>query len=348
MDILSFVNSNTIREHLRNINYEFNSIEVAWLIFYCKHLTYIEKKAAWMELMETMPDMEFTDDRVPDWKTIYEMTRAYIKVTDEDIECFYREDADTDYVYMYSYRYNGDWCDDEEFETVYRSLEACENAMCSLFAELDGNREYDSAKTGVEYYYIRKQALDDPENICQLMFTPNGNVKEVSRSPIVDDVSNRARLWSFDNLWLDFPTPFKKGDIVWVPKSDRSINWDCDGGFVLKRLSTWEPLEFIAKHGDYTDMNGIGYFLNPDGTIYQEVMINYMDLEYYDGPYDRHPNERILPALSKYIKGEIELDLLLCAYKKVVLDIISDDIMLWSWYPKVMLDDIQLDIGRES
>ena len=120
------------------------------------------------------------------------------------------------------------------------------------------------------------------------------------------------------------------------------------GGFVIKGLSTWNPIEYIAKHGDSSDLNGYGYFLNPEGTIYQEVMMNYMDLEYYEGPYNRHENERILPALSKYIKGEIELDFFLCAYRRVLLDIATNDVMLWSWYPKVMLDDIQLDIGREK
>ena len=348
MDILSYVHSNAIREHLRKINYEFNTIEAAWLIYFCKHLSYKEKKAAWLELMETMPDMEFQDDRVPEWKTIYEMTRAYIKLIDEDIECFYKEGSDTDYVYMYSYRYKGDRFEDENFETVYRSLEACKNAMKSLFAELDHTEEFDGNNTGVDHYSIRKQALDDPENICELLFTPDGNINKVRRSPIVNDMADRVRNWSFENLWFDFPTPFKKGDIVWVPRPDELLNWDCDGGFVLKGLSTWNPIEYIAKHGDSSDMNGYGYFLNPEGTIYQEVMMNYMDLEYYEGPYNRHENERILPALSKYIKGEIELDFFLCAYRRVLLDIAANDVMLWSWYPKVMLDDIQLDIGREK
>lgn len=348
MDILSYVNSNAIREHLRNINYEFNSIEAAWLIYWCNHLSYKEKKAAWLELMNVMPDMEFPDDRVPEWKTIYEMTRDYIKLIDKDIECFFKEDVDSDYVYMYSYRYKGSYDQCGRFEKVYRSLEACNNALDTMVARLDNWNEYDGTDTGVDYYLIRKQSLDDPEKLWELMFTPDGNVKEVRMCPVESEAANRVRNWSFERLWFDFPTPFKKGDIVWVPTPDELIRWDCDGGFVLLGLSTWNPIEYIAKHGDSSDMNGFGYFLNPDGTVYQEVMINYMDLEYYEDPYNRHPNERILPALSKFVKGEIGLDFLLCAYKKVHLDIVADDVMLWNWYPKARLDEIQLDIGRDS
>ena len=33
MDILRFINSRDIREHLKTIHYQFNSLEAAWLIY---------------------------------------------------------------------------------------------------------------------------------------------------------------------------------------------------------------------------------------------------------------------------------------------------------------------------
>lgn len=45
MDIYSFVNSKDIRKHLRDIKYEFNSLETAWLIYSCHRLCYNEKKS---------------------------------------------------------------------------------------------------------------------------------------------------------------------------------------------------------------------------------------------------------------------------------------------------------------
>lgn len=136
-------------------------------------------------------------------------------------------------------------------------------------------------------------------------------------------------------MWFDFPTPFEKGNIVWIPKDAANIDWDSDGGFVLKGLSNWKSNEFIRKNGDNTDMNAFGYFVNIDGTVYYDVIYNYMNLEYYKGPYKA--NERILPALSKFLKGDIEVDLLMCIYRKVMLDVASDDIMLTSWYSKELL-----------
>ena len=47
MNILRFVNSKDIREHLRNIGYEFNSLEAAWLIYQCRDAAIDEKHKAW-------------------------------------------------------------------------------------------------------------------------------------------------------------------------------------------------------------------------------------------------------------------------------------------------------------
>ncbi|MBR3148665.1 MAG: hypothetical protein IKF64_00700 [Eubacterium sp.] len=43
MDILRFVNSNAIREHLKKVNYQFNTLEAAYLIAFCKDSTLEER-----------------------------------------------------------------------------------------------------------------------------------------------------------------------------------------------------------------------------------------------------------------------------------------------------------------
>lgn len=93
--------------------------------------------------------------------------------------------------------------------------------------------------------------------------------------------------------------------------------------FVLLGLSTWDSSDYSSDHvkesGDYADMCGFAYFVNSDGIVYYENVANYMDFEYYTGPYKLY--ERILPALSKFVKGEIEVNVLLCAYMKTFLDV---------------------------
>ena len=51
MDIFRFVNSKDVREHLKSIDYEFNSLEAAWLIYQCRDAAIDEKHKAWNELI---------------------------------------------------------------------------------------------------------------------------------------------------------------------------------------------------------------------------------------------------------------------------------------------------------
>lgn len=56
MDIYRFVDSCDIREHLENINYNFNTQEAAYIVWYCRTVSLAEKEAAWNEIIKTMPN----------------------------------------------------------------------------------------------------------------------------------------------------------------------------------------------------------------------------------------------------------------------------------------------------
>ena len=70
-------------------------------------------------------------------------------------------------------------------------------------------------------------------------------------------------------------------------------------------------------------MNAWGYFQDPDGTIYYEVMHNYMDLEYYHG--ELTGKKRILKALGNFLKGEIDVELMCRAYHYLMCDEYTKD-----------------------
>ena len=61
MDIFRFINSGVMRKHLKDMGYEFSSLEAAWLIYQCHSAPIGEKHAAWKELIETMPDCEIAE-----------------------------------------------------------------------------------------------------------------------------------------------------------------------------------------------------------------------------------------------------------------------------------------------
>ena len=339
MDIISLINSKDIQKHLRDIGYKFNSLEAAWLIYECKRLCYEEKKELWLELIATMQDCEVPSSyNCKGWRSLHTFLKEYIDLIDREIKEFFSEAPLGKYLYRYSYLYKGDssWC--ENYESIYPSLGKCLEAFESHAGDLE--QKLTPKDAGVFKYRLKRQALMDPEEYLEIELLADGRLINIIFNSKRSENDDKLYYNSFDGLWFDIPTPFKKGNILWVPENKDDICWDCDGGFVLDSLSSWTANEGLKKYWGASDMIAWGYFLNPNGTVYHECRGNYMDLEYYNGPYE--VDEKILLALSKFIKGEIEVDLLLCAYRKTLLDITADDIMLKSWYSKDTLKELGL------
>ena len=59
MDVFRYINSNAIREHLKEIGYKFSGFEAAWLVRNCRTASLEEKHNAWREILETYPDEEY-------------------------------------------------------------------------------------------------------------------------------------------------------------------------------------------------------------------------------------------------------------------------------------------------
>ena len=134
MDILRFINSKDIRKHLKDIDYKFNSLEAAWLIYQCHDATIDEKHKAWNELIDTMPDCKIEERYFTDHQeSLHDYLKKYIEVENKLIKEFYDEkhtdtfDFDKPFVYKFEYIYkNGnvfDWttvfsCFDALFESI--------------------------------------------------------------------------------------------------------------------------------------------------------------------------------------------------------------------------------------
>lgn len=123
MNILRFINSKDIRKHLRNIGYEFNSLEAAWLIYQCRDAAIDEKHKAWNELIETMPDCPIVErlNTVPQ-DSLHAFLMQYIELEDRYLNEFCDErHADTfndDKPFVYKFKIftrtaqktGGTWC----------------------------------------------------------------------------------------------------------------------------------------------------------------------------------------------------------------------------------------------
>ena len=328
MDICSFINSPDIAEHLQNIGYQFNSIEAAWLIFQSRFKTWEEKKAAWKELIETMPDCELPERlNCRYYPSLHDMIRKFMDLLDRKADEFYRADDRT--VYRYSFYCKDDWTWCEEYETICLSLD-------EVWQEIDEDMDLNICNIA-----IRKEILGKKDYSITLYFDEKKQLMEIEPRGLSDEEWELLGE-SFEGLWFSFPVPFKKGDIVVERRENLpEIIGGENGAFVLRGCTgitedAEKQINFAAKNGDNSDMNAWGYFQNEDGTIYGEVMTNYMDLVYYRGPFEG--TKRFLLALSNFMKDEISLEILLCAYKKVILDEFADDIMLKSWFTEEGLE----------
>ncbi len=115
---------------------------------------------------------------------------------------------------------------------------------------------------------------------------------------------------SFEQVCFVCPTPFKKGDIVWIP------SYEEDEPFVF--LHAWyedmdkeSRIKYINTH-DSSDMVAYGYFLNKAGSIFFDCIHDYLSLEYYSGSFEG--KKRILKAVSNFLKEELDLGSILNAY----------------------------------
>lgn len=134
MDIFGFINSNDIREHLRSISYEFNSLETAWLIYQCHDATIDEKHKAWNELIETMPDcpIEKRLNTVAQ-DSLHAFLMQYMKLEDKYMNEFCDErHADTfndDKPFVYKFKYIYEDGTENGWDTVFSCLNHCMKAL---------------------------------------------------------------------------------------------------------------------------------------------------------------------------------------------------------------------------
>ena len=318
MDVFKYINSKDIREHLRINDYSFDSLEAAWLIYECRDKTIKEKHRDWMELIETMPDCEIPKriNTCPQ-ESLHVFLKKYMEIENKCMEQFLDDNHGDTYAddkpYVFRFEYVYPTGSPYEYPTVFSSFLALHESIM----------EPDSDVTKI---YCTKMRIDDlnHESGSRAILTPELDFLEIEPHGLTDEEDNIFN-GVFEGLWFDFPTPFKKGDIVWNPLYPDS---DClsGGPFVLEnvnldRIIGERTKESRRKLGDTSDMDADGYFINPDGGIYYENMWNYMDLEYY--PEELSGIHRILIPLSSFMKGKIDIGLFARAYHQIMTETYS-------------------------
>ena len=141
------------------------------------------------------------------------------------------------------------------------------------------------------------------------------------------------------NMCPIIPTPFKKGDIVKFYMPDTKVqakNYYDKEVYVLDCIAADNP-KGLAKQHDYLwhdaqdkerriddvilyQVDEHGYIVHRCEPFFltDDDNINYLDMEYYHG--ELHGNQEILKAISSYLKGDIELSLLMNAHYAMTVE----------------------------
>lgn len=100
MDIYRFINSESIKEYLKKIDYKFNSLEAAWLVYQCYDATIDEKQQAWKEIIDTMPDcrIEARRNTLPQ-ESLHVFLKEYMEIEDRLLVDFCDEKHDDTFSY---------------------------------------------------------------------------------------------------------------------------------------------------------------------------------------------------------------------------------------------------------
>lgn len=156
MDILQFINSKDIRKHLKKINYQFNTLEVAWLIYHSYNHSVYEKFNAYEQLMKEYPDCRVEERlHTPAQESLFKYLKNYINEYKKAIDEFETPDA----VYSIKVKY---------FEGTFE-CEATYNIM-TIFTNLDAVKqqckiEMDDETKEIKSFVISKHIPKNKENI---------------------------------------------------------------------------------------------------------------------------------------------------------------------------------------
>jgi len=129
--------------------------------------------------------------------------------------------------------------------------------------------------------------------------------KEIERILGSDDLLNKIGM-QYDWVYVDIPTPFKKGDILIREGYEHDV-------FVLDSLDSDNKKQIqrtikIAGCDNYMT-EGTGFFVGDDGILYSDHVHGTDTFEYYRGKLD--DKYKLLHHVSKYLKSEITLPVLM-------------------------------------
>lgn len=315
MDFYKFINSNDVREYLREIRYPLTVPEAAFIVYWCSGITLEEKIAAWQEIINTMPDCAL-EERLNLMRidSFHSFLRDYIDLQKQSIKNFI---SGAECIYGYAYK-KDEWYEDHE--TLFPDYESCVQ-YCKQDVLSDAS---------IDKIRIWKCALYPHQRGRSETITFNNNM-EIESVECYTGSDYQAEVdRAFEGMCFDFPSPFRRGDVLIDYRANQESR---HRPFVLFYLTTWGSEEmmkkgfhaydcpnqkgwkdfdrvrdWIRRNGDSSDMCAVGISVDEGcRTIYRDSIPSLpIDLEYYREPLKGL--ERQLQVISCYEKGYPDVD----------------------------------------
>ena len=320
INLLELINSNDISDYLRKINYKFNTQEALWIVNNNFYLNFKKKEELLYEVMK-----EYKDTSFKGYDSLYDLVKINLQRKNEAKDFF--TNVKDSYIYTFAVCYTN--CDDYKSDVYFSSYDSVINYIDTNRNEFIGTKEspikenYKNDEVIAEFAYVTvyKYKLDSENYIGEVFLNDKLEITDLNVSrdaldySVGNDLPENISADVTGEMYLKFPTPFKKGDIL-VHKLRKGIRYD-SGPFVLcEKVDDFNIQDEDCC--DSFDMIFTGYFLNDDGSIFYEHIGNCMGIEYYHDELDGV--KRSLIAVSNFLKGNISVERLLDGIDQIRLE----------------------------
>lgn len=353
MNYYNFVNSRDIKDYLKEIKYEFSPLEKAYIVYQSNHHTIKEKFDAFQDIIDNDIDCKIKKRfNCRYYPSLKEFLRNYMGLFEKLINRFYKNERNCVYEAEVLFKSDDEFCDCDFIASSFSKMEAYLN---------DDLKDDEFKVVRIKKYYLNKK-----RSYIEVDFSQQGEI--VGFYHTMSGLFNNKEedlLMAFDGMWFDIPTPFKKGDLLVYAERPYWTNYivlgDDNVPFVLRYLSTWSYNKYLKdgfldnnpytkkdwehvlnlhkKYGDDTDMYVSAFFCSTN-YFFPESDGCYLNAEYYRGEINNQT--RIMLALSKYIKGEIDLYGLQKAIQVIRLQESAKDELAYFHYTDEELEKLKL------
>lgn len=311
MDIYEYFNSRDVAEHCKKLSRSFTGREMAYLIWQSNHHTLHHKIAVWEKLILTMPDEEHKDFEEVGCHGLHDFLRKYIDRLLQFLADFEKNTGEFAYSYERLYA-DSSYCFDDE-SPLFTSY-----ALCIATAVAEAAEENEATAFRVKKRRICGKSAMREE--CPMLFlSACAEPMDVHVAPYRGEEDMLVAPFGFYGMFVDIPTPFKRGDIVtgispWGTRSDP---------MVVNKLPEGPGEDFIDMCANLWDLDLHRRLVCVDDSCA-------LSLEYYHGELKRH--RRFLVALRNHIQGSLPLEELLRSYSIILLESFKENrVSFFGW-----------------